>query len=99
MNTLMLTWLSTRWEATAHRAVRRKELGEVECHKWRHHEVAVETVSSAPRTARMVRMVSVPAYASTSPARRDASPVQAASRTPGFWGGIFLGLSVELATS
>ena len=36
MDTLMLTWLSTRFEATAHSAVRGKELGEVECHKWRH---------------------------------------------------------------
>ena len=30
MDTLMLTWLSTRFEATAHSAVRGKELGEVE---------------------------------------------------------------------
>ena len=41
MDTLMLTWLSTRFEATAHSAVRGKELGEVECHKWQHHEVLV----------------------------------------------------------
>ena len=49
MDTLMLTWLSTRFEATAHSAVRGKELGEVECHKWRHHEVVVDILRSADR--------------------------------------------------
>ena len=48
MDTLMLTWLSTRFEATAHSAVRGKELGEVECHKWRHHEVVVDILPTAP---------------------------------------------------
>ena len=42
MDTLMLTWLSTRFEATAHSAVRGKELGEVECHDWQHHAVVVD---------------------------------------------------------
>ena len=67
-------WLSTLFEATAHRAVMRKELSEVECHALQHHEVVVD-IHRSPRTARMVRMVSVPAHASTSRARRGASPL------------------------
>ena len=42
-------WLSTLFEATAHRAVMRKELSEVECHALQHHEVVVDIHRSVDR--------------------------------------------------
>ena len=49
MNMSCSRWLSTLFEATAHRAVMRKELSEVECHAPQHHEVVVDILCSADR--------------------------------------------------
>ena len=49
MNMSCSRWLSTLFEATAHRAVMRKELSEVECHAPQHHEVVVDIRRSADR--------------------------------------------------
>ena len=93
MNTSWSCRVSTQFEASAHRAVIRKELGGVKRLKQLHHEVVVDILRSAASWEGQ-NGLRARRHAHISREERGLSSADP-SRTPGFWGGIFLGLSVQ----